>query len=70
MEMYHNFFIPPSANGQLDYFQILAIVNNAVMNIRMKTFLNFSTYSFSKPSSSECFSSFLKLFFLFTFYSK
>ena len=33
--MYHTFFIHFSIDGHLGYFQALAIVNSAAMNIRM-----------------------------------
>ena len=31
--MYHSFFIHSSADGHLGCFQVLAIINSAVMNI-------------------------------------
>ena len=46
---YHNFFIHSSVNGNLGSFYILAIVDNAAMNIGVHVPLRISTFlSFGK----------------------
>ena len=48
--MYHSFLIHSSADGQLDYFHVLAIINSAAMHIGVHV-------SLSILVSSECMSS-------------
>jgi len=49
--MYHSFLIHLSANGHLGLFHVLAIVNSAVMNIRVHMSLSILVSSVCMPSS-------------------
>ena len=49
--MYHCFLIHLSADGHLDCFHVLAIVNSATMNIRVHVFLSILVSSVCMPSS-------------------
>ena len=49
--MYHSFLIHSSANGHIGSFQVLAIVNSAVMNIGVHVSLSTLVSSVCMPSS-------------------
>ena len=49
--MYHSFLIHSSANGHLGCFHVLAIINSAVMNIRVHMSLSLLVSSVCMPSS-------------------
>ena len=47
--MYHIFFIHSSGDGHLDYFQVLAIVNSAAVNIGMHVSFQIMIFSWCMP---------------------
>ena len=49
--MYHSFLIHSSADGHLGCFHVLAIINSAVMNIRVHVSLSSLVSSLCMPSS-------------------
>ena len=49
--MYHSFLIHSSADGQLDYFHVLAIINSAAMHIGVHVSLSILVSSVCMPSS-------------------
>ena len=49
--MYHSFFIHSSANGRLDCFHVLAIVNSAAMNIGVHVSFQVMVFSGCMPRS-------------------
>ena len=49
--MYHNFFIHSSLSGHVDCFHVLAIVNNAAMNIEVHVSLSTLVSSGYMPGS-------------------
>ena len=49
--MYHNFFIHSSVDGHLGCFHVLAIVNNAAMNIGESVSFSVMVFSGYMPSS-------------------
>ena len=49
--MYHRFLIHSSANGYLDFFHVLAIVNSSVMNTGVHMSLSILVSSVCMPSS-------------------
>ena len=51
MYLYHNFIIHSSANGHIGFFNVLAIVNSAAMNIDVHVSLSILVSSVHMPSS-------------------
>ena len=49
--MYHRFLIHSSANGYLDFFHVLAIVNSSVLNTGVHMSLSILVSSVCMPSS-------------------
>ena len=49
--MYHSFLIHSSADGHLGYFNVLAIINSAAMNIGVHVSLSLLVSSVCMPSS-------------------
>ena len=49
--MYHDFLIHSSANGHLDCFHVLAVVNSAAVNIGVHVFFSILVSSGYLPSS-------------------
>ena len=49
--MYHSFLIHSSADGNLGCFHVLAIINSAVMNIRVHVSLSDLVFSVCMPRS-------------------
>ena len=53
VHVYHIFFIHLSVDGQLGCFHLLAIVNNAAMNIRVRVSFQISVFVFDKYPGVE-----------------
>ena len=51
--MYHSFLIHSSAYGHLGYFHVLAIINSAVMNIRVHMSFSILISSVCMPSGGS-----------------
>ena len=71
--MYHNFYIHSSVEGHVDFFQLLAIINKAAMNIvEHVSFLPVGTSSEYMPrrgiagSFGSTMSNFLRSYFFIT----
>ena len=62
--MYHNFFIYSSVNGSLGCFHVLAIVNNAAMNIEVHASVSVMVFSGCVPNrrTAWSYSSFIPSF--------